>query len=121
MKLEVSSTGPPEGTYSASFAGVEQCQHSEFGQGLRWKFFVVQGDHAGQVASRVTGVKPSRENACGRVLSSLLGRELTIGEHVELEDFVGRTYLVTVAPAKNGGTRVESIVPVSETLPSAAS
>lgn len=113
MELLVVSTGPPTGTYAATFAGVEACQHDEFGPGLRWKFAVTTGDCAGQIASRTTGTTPSRENACGRVLASLLGRELRIGEQVDPTTLIGRSYIIVVAPAKNGGTRVETVVPTA--------
>lgn len=113
MELKVISTGPPPGTYSATFAGVEACQHDDYGPGLRWQFAVSSGDAAGQIASRTTGVSPSRENACGRLVSGLLGRDLRVGEQVDPITLIGRSYIIVVSPAKNGGTRVETVVPAA--------
>jgi hypothetical protein len=110
MLLLVSSGGPPPGNYTASFAGVEPVTNDQYGAGLRWKFQILYGPQAGQIASRTTGTNPTMKNGCGRILAGLLGRELQVGEQIDISLLVGRTYLIVVQTAENGGTRVETVV-----------
>jgi hypothetical protein len=113
LALEVGSGGVPAGAYQAEFIGVEvqpANPEKKYDEGLRWKWKVKGGLQDGQVASRITGKKPSPRNACGRILSGLLGRALAEGEKVQVGPLVGRTYLVVVASTPNGGTRVDNCV-----------
>jgi hypothetical protein len=110
VKLHVTAGGPPPGNYAATFDGVESTEHEEYGPGLRWRFRISQGPHAGEIATRVTGTNPTSKNGCGKVLAALLGRELQMDEDVDVQSCVGRSYLIVVAAAKFGGTRVEAIV-----------
>jgi hypothetical protein len=113
MLLKVSPGGPPAGNYTTTFAGVESITNEKFGAGLRWKFRITQGPQTGQVAFRTTGVVPTGRNGCGKVLAGLLGRETKVDEEVDVQHFVGRAYLIVVAAAESGGTRVETIVPIA--------
>ena len=107
--LTVSSgEGVPAGSYWATFAGVEPV-NNEFGDGLRWQFQVASGPHKGSKTSRTTQPKPSPKNGCGKVLMGLLGRSLNAGETFDVEQFVGKTYLIVVAQTENGGSRVDSV------------
>jgi hypothetical protein len=112
--LTVSEGGVPPGTYSATFVGTEpQPENKErgFPPGLRWRFKISAGPLAGQIASRVTGPAPSPKNGCGKMLSGLLGRQLTPQEQVDPEKLVGQPCSIVVAPGQMGGTRVEAVVP----------
>jgi hypothetical protein len=114
----VSTGGVPAGSYTGTFAGVEaQPENKEKGYppGIRWKFTVDAGPYAGQATSRVTGPSPSPVNGCGKMLSGLLGRGLSPGEQIDPDSFVGQRYMLVVAAAPGGGTRVEAVVPVPET------
>ena len=103
-----SGEGVPAGSYLATFAGIEPV-NNEFGDGLRWQFTVVAGPQKGCKASRTTQPKPSPKNGCGKVLTGLLGRQLNPGESLDVEQFVGQTYLIVVAQTESGSTRVESV------------
>jgi hypothetical protein len=113
--LTVGPGGVPVGNYTATFAGVEPAPENRekgYGPGLRWKFCVSAGQHAGQTASRITGTVPSPRNSCGKILAGLLGRPLKEGEQVDPAAYVGKPFLVIVAAGQNGGTRVEAVTPV---------
>jgi hypothetical protein len=108
----VSSGGVPIGNYTATFAGIEaQPANKEKGYaaGLRWKFTIDAGPHAGQTASRITGTTPSPKNGCGKMLSGLIGRALKEGEQIEPDTYIGKRYLLVVAAGQGGGTRVEAV------------
>jgi hypothetical protein len=111
VKLKVSPGGVPPGNYTTTFAGLENVTSEKYGEGLRWKFKVAQGMHAGQMASRITGLTPSPRNACGKMLSGLLGRQLNPDEEVEVGQFIDQVFMAVVAAAENG-TRVEAIIAV---------
>jgi hypothetical protein len=115
--LTVSSGGVPAGSYTGTFAGIEpQPENKEkgYGAGIRWKFTVDAGPYVGQTTSRVTGATPSPKNACGKMLSGLVGRALKEGEQIDPDTFLGKKYMLVVGVAQGGGTRIEAIVPVPQ-------
>jgi hypothetical protein len=109
MKLTVKPGAVPPGSYRAHLAAVESTQHDQYGPGLRFVFVVADGLFAGLEAGRTTGCVPTPRNALGRLLAGLLGRNLTIDEDVELEELIGRDYLIVVAETETGGSRVEAV------------
>jgi hypothetical protein len=113
--LTVGSGGLPVGNYTALFAGIEpQPENKEKGYaaGLRWKFTVDAGPCKDQTASRITGTAPTTKNSCGKMLAGLLGRAVAEKEQIDPDIFVGKKYMIVVAAAQGGGTRVEAIVPI---------
>lgn len=112
--LTVSAGGVPIGNYTGTFSGLEvQPENKEKGYpaGVRWKFTIDGGPHAGQTASRVTGSVPSPKNSCGKMLSGLIGRTLKEGEQIDSDSYIGKKYMIVVAASQNS-TRVEAIVPM---------
>ena len=113
--LTVSSGGVPVGNYTGTFSGTEATQakpEKGYGAGIRWKFQVDSGPCAGQTTSRVTGMSPTPKNGCGKMLSGLIGRALKEGEQIDPDAFIGKHYMIVVATGREGGTRVEAIVPM---------
>jgi hypothetical protein len=115
--LTVYSGGIPVGNYTASFSGIEPSPENKergYPAGIKWKFTVVGGPHAGQMTSRITNNSPTAKNAAGKMLCGLLGRALKDGEQVDIDQFLGRPYMVVVSVSPQGvGTRVDAVVPIS--------
>ena len=116
QKLTVKATGDliPAGSYEAEFLGLEECEHDHknYGPGICWRFRIVDGEVRDKVATRVTGNEPTKNNACGRMLSQVAGTSLEAGTSVELADYVGHRFHIQVVPTPSGaGTRVEVVVP----------
>jgi hypothetical protein len=105
--------GVPSGTYRAKFCGVEPSQHAEYGPGVRFLFEVTDGPYAGQQTGRVTALKPTPGNNTGRMLAGIVGRPLRPDEEVDIDQYVGRPYLLTVEQTPGGATRVATVVPSS--------
>jgi hypothetical protein len=76
---------------------------------VRWRFEIASGPHQGGKASRITTPAPSLKNACGKMLAGLTGKPLTPDEQVDLAPFVGRNFLIVVAAAEGGGSRIETV------------
>jgi hypothetical protein len=115
--LTVSGGGVPVGSYTGKFAGTEEVPENPdrgYGPGRRWKFAIDTGPHEGQTVSRVTGQTPSVKNACGKMLSGVIGRALKEYEQIDPDMYVGRRYMLVVAAGQEGGTRVEAVVPMPE-------
>jgi len=113
--LTVSSGGVAVGNYTGTFTGIEATQpkpEKGYGAGIRWKFQIDAGTCAGQTTSRVTGCAPTPKNGCGKMLSGLIGRALKEGEQIDPDTFIGKRYMIVVAAGRDGGTRVEAIVPM---------
>lgn len=113
--LTVSAGGVPVGNYAGAFSGLEPVPENKekgYGAGLRWKWTIDGGPHAGQVVSRVTSPAPSPKNAAGKILAGLLGRAIKEGEVIDPDTLIGRKFMIVVAAGQGGGTRVEAIVPM---------
>ncbi|NLX95982.1 MAG: hypothetical protein GXY83_07385 [Rhodopirellula sp.] len=112
LQFEVNAGGgPPAGFYRAKFVDVEPTTHDEFGDGLKFVWEVVAGDHKGEQATRITSAKPTPKNAAGRMLSGLTGKTLAPKAKIDLAPCVGRIYLVQVSETSSGSTRVETVMP----------
>src|SRR5262249_43327176 len=113
MLLKVSSGGVPAGNYQGEFLGVEsfQDQAKKYAEGLRWKWKIIASPQAGQIASRITSAHPSPKNACGKIISGLLGRALKPEEEIDIDSLIGKAFLLIVAQADTG-TRVETVMPM---------
>lgn len=111
FQIESGGSTVPTGAFRVKFIGVEDFNHDEFGDGLRFQFEVIGGDHAGEETSRVTGIRPTPKNALGKMLAGLTGGGLEVGQDVDLEACVGKEFLANVAETKSGSTRVESVIP----------
>lgn len=113
-EFEVSQGGgPPPGNYRATFDGVETTVHEEYGDGLRWRWKVIDGPQAGVIATRTTSPKPTTGNAAGKLIAAMTGATLAGGQKASVRDCVGKTFVIQVAATKSGtGTRVETAMPV---------
>lgn len=105
------SSGPPANIYKATFVGVTKTTHPEYGDGARFDWKVVGGEHDGKTASRTCKPSPSAKNVTGKLMAGLLGRAINPGEKVNLAACIGKVYTIVVGLAQNGtSTRVESVM-----------
>ena len=113
MQFEIKAGGGvPAGFYKGKFLDVEATEHEEFGAGLKFLFEVVDGEHKGEQATRITSASPTLKNAAGRMIGGITGETLTPGRNVDLAPFVGREYLLSVETVASGqGTRIATVMP----------
>ena len=101
----------PPGIYKATFVGVERTLHPEYGEGLRFDWKVVGGEHSGKTVSRTCKPNPTANNVTGKLIASLRGEPLRPGEKVSLANCINREYTVVVGTTASGlSSRVESLV-----------
>lgn len=98
----------PDGKYLAKFTGVtmrddkpgEKPRVGNDGKPLppamTWDFVIVQGDHQGKKADKLTGRTPTPKSGCGKMLAAIADTVLKDGQQVDLGQFVGCLYRVTV-------------------------
>ncbi len=111
MKLRLGGLLP--GTYTCKFKSVEETTHPEYGDGLKWVFEVASGPQKGQFAMKTTSTTPTPRNACGKLLNGLAGRPVSLGEELDVNDFVGKPYTVVVETTQTGSTAIAAVVPLS--------
>jgi hypothetical protein len=102
----------PEGSYYAEFQGVEEYEDAQkrYEPGVKWTWRVTQpGEHQGKTLARITGQKPTPNNACGKMIIALLGRTPKEGDALDLTGLVGKRYLCQVVKTTSGGVRVENV------------
>ncbi|MBL8794290.1 MAG: hypothetical protein JNM56_10315 [Planctomycetia bacterium] len=109
--ITVREAGAPPGEYLAQLVAITDTSHVEYGPGLRFEFEILTGEYVGRRVSRVTCAQSTRLNNLGRMLAGLLGRPLMKDEDVDLDQFIGRDYTVTVEKTETGSTRVATVQP----------
>lgn len=96
----------PDGKYLARFTGVTLREASgkigqdgkPMGPAMTWDFEIVEpgSEHAGKKADRLTSRMPTPKSACGKFLAAVSDSVLKDGQSVDLQQFVGAIYRVTV-------------------------
>ncbi|WP_337173811.1 hypothetical protein [Paludisphaera sp.] len=109
--------GVPAGAYPGVFTGtVGEPANEEkgWGEGVKFLFEITAGEHKGKTPIRiVTKTKPGPNNGLGRMLVALLGAPPKPGDSINIEACIGRPYTIIVAATPKGGTRVETVAPMS--------
>lgn len=104
----IKSKDCPAGIHRARFNGAENTTHAEYGDGLKFEFEVIDGEHKGMRACRYTSADPTPRNAAGRLMADLYGAKPTNGLAVDLDQCIGKQYMIVVREGEGGRTRVES-------------
>lgn len=111
----------PVGKYTARFTGVTLKDPSgkldEKGKpmppGMTWDFVIVGGEHDGKQVDRLTGRIPTPKASCGKMLAAISDEVLKDGAEVDLGQFVGKLYRITVEESNGDRTRLsDSPAPV---------
>jgi hypothetical protein len=108
MGYTIQSTDAPAGIHKAKFVGAEPTTHAEYGDGLKFCWEIIDGEHKGVQAFRYTSAKPTTRNAAGRIMADLAGRKPENGLSIDLDQCVGQEYMIVVREGEGGRTRVES-------------
>jgi hypothetical protein len=103
---------PPVGQYDPiEFVGLEQVPaKGEMGEGIRWRFKVLEGEHAGKIVGRIGPMRPTPKNASGKILAGMLGRAIG-DEKVNIKDLIGKRFVGVVALSDNDKPRLELVWP----------
>lgn len=121
MTFTKSQFDVPVGKYVAVFDGVTLKEPSgkldEKGKpmppGMTWDFTITQGEHAGKKVDRLTGRTPTPKSACGKMLAAISDEVLKDGAEIDLGQFYGKTYRITVEEGNGDRTRLsDSPAPV---------
>ena len=104
------SEGIPAGNYSAEFIGVEEFEN-EFGPGVRLKWQVNNGERTGSTTSAMCSQKLSPKSKLYQFVKAMKGDEITAGEQIDLQSYLGLKGLIVVVESESGATYVESFLP----------
>lgn len=104
----------PVGKYLAQFDGVTLKDSTgrldEKGKpmppGMTWDFTILGGEHAGKKIDRLTGRLPTPKSACGKMLAAISDEVLKDGAEIDLGQFYGKTYRITVEEGNGDRTRL---------------
>jgi hypothetical protein len=108
MGFTIRSNDCPAGIHKARFNGCEKTTHVEYGDGLKFEWEISEGKHEGVRAYRYTSAIPTPRNAAGRIMADLAGVTAANNVSIDLDECVGRTYMIVVKESESGRTRVES-------------
>ena len=112
MPYQVTSGGVPPGRYATILEAIETMTN-RYGPGLLSRFRVTDGEFAGRYVTRATGCTLTPENALGKLVRGLAGRDPQIGEVIDLEQFKGRPFIADVEATESGHSRVAAVWPIS--------
>jgi hypothetical protein len=104
----------PVGQHKAEFLGLERVPATDkMREGVRWKFRILEGEHAGKITGRIGPIRPTPKNASDKILGGMLGRQVA-DEKVSIKDLIGRKFSIIVALGDTGKPRVEMVFPLPE-------
>jgi hypothetical protein len=112
-EFTMGSGGVPAGSYSAEFIGAEDFEDKNgkgYGPALSLKWKILDGEHAGEIASRIAGKKLSPKSTLGKFAVALKGGQIASGEAFRLGDYIGLRGAILVEPTESGGTRVGAFI-----------
>lgn len=109
--------GVPAGAYPGTLKGIEPEPPNEekgWGPGVKFVFQVTSGEHVGKTPTRiVSGNRPTPNNGLGKMIVALMGGPPKPGDKVDIEACIGKPYTIVVGATSKGGTRVETVAPMS--------
>lgn len=97
-------TALPPNLYQGEFVELEETTTSN-GDAYRWKFKILDGEHAGAIFSELTDRKATTKNKLGRFLCALANRPLEKGS-VDPKEYIGRKYTLVVDAKEGGGSKL---------------
>lgn len=98
----------PDGKYLAKFLGVtlrddKPGDKPRLGQdgnplppAMTWDFEIAEGPEKGKKADKLTGRIPTPKSGCGKMLAAIADTVLKDGIEVDLSNYVGRLYRITI-------------------------
>jgi hypothetical protein len=112
------SGGVPAGIYkNAIFEGIEPVPanlEKDYKPAYKFTFKIVEGPHAGALATRVPGgERPTTRNGLGKFLSEMTGQPLANGVDYDVEPLIGKPFTLVVKQSDGGGTRVDTVMRVA--------
>lgn len=110
MKFTVSdAAGVPVGGHAAEYVGAEDFEN-DFGPGVKLKWKILEGPYQNSEATRIVSQKLSPKSNLYRFVKSLKGADLSAGEEVDLQSYVGTQGMIVVEETDSGATRVGSFM-----------
>jgi hypothetical protein len=110
FKVKESKFGAPAGIYVGEFLGIQPMKDDgkprlnrdgkPMEPGVEWQFKITEGEQAGQIVGRITSLEPTTKNACGTLLSGLVGHVVRADEQIDPAGYVGRRYQIVIGHSK---------------------
>ena len=95
-QVVVGAESLPSGTFPCEFVGVEDTQGRFNDPAWCWRFECYSGEQAGRQCKRTTGTVVAPDNSAGQMVAWILGGPIARGQHLNLDDYAGEHYLVTI-------------------------
>ena len=110
MQFTMEAGGIPAGVYRAKFVGAERFEENveKYGVGVKLRFQVLEGEHAGSEVSRICSMKMTNGSALGKLAVGINCGPLATGQSIDFGQHVGVTGVVVAEATANGGSRVAS-------------
>ena len=113
----------PDGKYLAKFVGTtlreeKPGEKPRLGQdgnplppAMTWDFEIVEGPEAGKRVDKLTGRIPTPKSGCGKMLAAIADAVLKDGVEVDLANYVGRVYRITIVENRVSDSPAPILVP----------
>lgn len=99
----------PVGQYIGILKDVQKTFHEQWGDGVMFVFDIVAGEHKGQTATRIVKPKPTTQNATGKLLSGITGKQYRQDEMINIRPFIGLPYNILIESTQGGKTRIAAV------------
>jgi hypothetical protein len=111
MTLTMKPPAPPPGKYHMRLIAREDIVGRWDSPAYRWVFQVEGIEHHGSQISRTTGTELKQQESLAKLICSLYGKQFEIGALIDLDELLGRLFLVTIGTTKSGSRCIEAIAP----------
>ena len=104
MKITKQRPTAPAGRWVMILEGTERVPADEglFGKPAIRFTFAGSGELDGYIATKTASAFATADNTLGEIVDSLAGREVPVGEEVDLADFVGTPYDIVIEKTATG-------------------
>jgi hypothetical protein len=112
VKIIVRNEGIEDGTYMATFNGLEESQGDQFGEFYKHTFTILGGKYNGRKINGLTSTNSCAESKLFKWLSAISGRQLSPGQEINSDELVGNRCMIVVKRKSSGNRTYSNVIDV---------
>lgn len=111
MLLVMQPPAPPAGKYHMRLIARLEIAGNFNSPAYRWVLQVEGSEFHGNQISKVTGRELKDGESLAKLVCSFYGKPIEVGASIDIDELLGKLYLVSVITTKSGASSIESITP----------
>jgi hypothetical protein len=112
VKIVMRQEGIEDGTYMATFNGLEEFQGDLFGEFYKHTFTILGGKYNGRKINGITSTNSGDESKLFKWLSAISGSQLSPGQEINSDELVGNRCRIVVKRKPSGNRTYSNVIDV---------